>query len=403
MKQWVYLRHLLSAFLLMFAYSLITSAINLMVLPVVNYFNFSRGAFTLGTTLLMIPSLLLSPFLGSFVNRFGLRRMLLVGSLWGAAALALLARCRTLPQFYLVFFLGGFVFSPTSSYLASLLLNSWFKKHQALACSIVMAGTGVGGMLWGVLVPPLVQRFSYRAGYAFCSGLWLVLMLLCTFLCKGLPQDVGVLPYGGQASPGEHPAAAGPTPARNTLLRQPMFYLLCYTFFSLSLVNGFFPHTQAYLVDHGYALVEAGRVISLFCMALVFVKLLLGAHFEHKGLRNGILLPAAVDFFALLLLYFGQKPLLTLAVVLFSANSSLVALTPLLMAGQLYTAQEFAVVWGLLSSASGIGNSVGSPLWGLLYDVCGNYQPGFLLALGLLALWVLLSRRLLAGKASKTK
>ena len=373
MKQWVYLRHLLSAFLLMFAYSLITSAINLMVLPVVNYFSFSRGAFTLGTTLLMIPSLLLSPFLGSFVDRFGLRRMLLVGSLWGAAALALLSCCCTLPQFYLVFFLGGFVFSPTSSYLASLLLNSWFKKHQALACSIVMAGTGVGGILWGVLVPPLVQRFSYRAGYAFCSGLWLALMLLCTFLCKGLPQDVGVLPYGGQASPSEQPAAAGPTPARNTLLRQPMFYLLCYTFFSLSLVNGFFPHTQAYLVDHGY------------------------------GLRNGILLPAAVDFLALLLLYFGRKPLLTLAVVLFSANSSLVALTPLLMAGQLYTAQEFAVAWGLLSSASGIGNSVGSPLWGLLYDICGNYQPGFLLALGLLALWVFLSRRLLAGKASKTK
>ena len=110
MKQWVYLHHLLSAFLLMFAYSLITSAINLMVLPIVRYFKFSRGAFTLGTTLLMIPSLLISPFLGNFVNRLGLRGMLLVGSVWGAAALALLACCRTLLQFYLVFFLGGFVF-----------------------------------------------------------------------------------------------------------------------------------------------------------------------------------------------------------------------------------------------------------------------------------------------------
>ena len=384
MKQWVYLHHLLSAFLLMFAYSLITSAINLMVLPIVSYFNFSRGAFTLGTTLLMIPSLLLSPFLGNFVNRLGLRRMLLVGSMWGA------------------FFLGGFVFSSTSSYLASLLLNSWFKKHQALACSIVMTGTGVGGMLWGVLVPPLVQRFSYKAGYAFCSILWLTLMLLCAFLCKGLPQDVGVLPYGGQASPTEQPAATGSIPARSTPLRQPMFYLLCYTFFSLSLVNGFFPHTQAYLVDHGYALVDAGRVISLFCMALVFVKLLLGAHFEHKGLRSGILLPVAIDFLALLLLYFGQKPLLTLAVVLFSANSSLVALTPLLIAGQLYNAREFAVVWGLFSAASGIGNSVGSPLWGLLYDVSGSYQPGFLIAMVLLTLWLVLSQHLLA-KAGQTQ
>lgn len=402
MKQWVYLHHLLSAFLLMFAYSLITSATNLMVLPIVSYFNFSRGAFTLGTTLLMIPSLLLSPFLGNFVNRLGLRRMLLVGSVWGAAALALLACCRTLLQFYLVFFLGGFVFSSTSSYLASLLLNSWFKKHQALVCSIVMTGTGVGGMLWGVLVPPLVQRFSYQAGYAFCSILWLTLMLLCAFLCKGLPQDVGVPPYGGQASPTEQPVATGSVPDRSTLLRQPMFYLLCYTFFSLSLVNGFFPHAQAYLVDHGYAFVDAGRVISLFCMALVFVKLLLGAHFEHKGLRSGILLPVAVDFLALLLLYFGQKPLLTLAVVLFSANSSLVALTPLLIAGQLYNAREFAVVWGLFSAASGIGNSVGSPLWGLLYDVSGSYQPGFLIAMVLLALWLVLSQHLLA-KAGQTQ
>ncbi|WP_294850636.1 MFS transporter [uncultured Gemmiger sp.] len=402
MNQWIYLRHLLSAFLLMFVYSLITSAINLMVLPIISYFNFSRGAFTLGTTLLMIPNLLLSPFLGNFVNRLGLRRMLLVGSVWGAAALALLACCRTLLQFYLVFFLGGFVFSSTSSYLASLLLNSWFKKHQALVCSIVMTGTGVGGMLWGVLVPPLVQRFSYQAGYAFCSILWLTLMLLCAFLCKGLPQDMGVLPYGGQASPTEQPAATGSVPTRSTPLRQPMFYLLCYTFFSLSLVNGFFPHTQAYLVDHGYALVDAGRVISLFCMALVFVKLLLGAHFEHKGLRSGILLPVAIDFLALLLLYFGQKPLLTLAVVLFSANSSLVALTPLLIAGQLYNAREFAVVWGLFSAASGIGNSVGSPLWGLLYDVSGSYQPGFLIAMVLLTLWLVLSQHLLA-KAGQTQ
>lgn len=142
----------------------------------------------------MIPSLLLSPFLGSFVDRFGLR-MLLVGSLWGAAALALLSCCCTLPQFYLVFFLGGFVFSPTSSYLASLLLNSWFKKHQALACSIVYGRhPGSAAFCGAYWFPPLVQRFSYRAGYAFCSGLWLALMLLCTFLCKGLPQDVGVLP-----------------------------------------------------------------------------------------------------------------------------------------------------------------------------------------------------------------
>ena len=99
MKTGIYLRHFASAFLLMLAYSLVTSGLALMVLPVVNTFGFSRGAFTLCSTLLMLPGLALSPFLGTISQRLGLRKMILLGALWGALALGLLPACRTLPQF----------------------------------------------------------------------------------------------------------------------------------------------------------------------------------------------------------------------------------------------------------------------------------------------------------------
>lgn len=369
----------------------------LMVLPVVNTFGFSRGAFTFSNILWMLPGLVLSPFLGTISQRLGLRKMILLGALWGAVALGILSACRTLYQFYFVFLLGGFGFGPCSTYVASVLLNGWFQKRRSFVCSVVMAGTGVGGMLWGIIVPSLVQRFTYRAGYWFCSVAWLVLMLVCAALTRGLPQDVGVLPYGGE------PAETAPVPApasaqRRRLLLQPCFWLLCAANFSLSLVNSFYPHTQSFLVDHSFTIVAAGRVISLFSIALVVFKLLLGVYFERKGLRRGILLPTAVDFAALFLLFAGRPSLLTAAVILFAANSSLVSMTPLLSAGEIYHPQEFAALWGILSSVGSIGNSVGSPLWGLLYDVSGSYKMGFVVAMVLLGMWLLIYRNLLAGK-----
>ena len=292
--------------------------------------------------------------------------------------------------------LGGVAFCPCSSFIASLLLNGWFKKRRSFVCSVVMAGTGVGGMLWGIIVPALVQRYTYRAGYWFCSVTWLVLMLMCGALTIGLPRDVGVQPYGGEI-PEDVPAAV-PAPAeRRGLLLQPRFWLLCTAIFFLSFVNSFYPHTQAFLVNHSYSSVAAGRVVSLFSIALVVFKLLLGVHFERRGLRNGIVLPAAVDFAALFLLFAGGPSLLAPAVILFAANSSLVSMTPLLSAGQIYNPQEFAALWGILSSVGSVGNTVGSPLWGLLYDLSGSYQMGFAAAIVLLGAWLLICRYLLGG------
>lgn len=404
MKQWLYLRHFLGAFLLMLAYSLVTSATTLMVLPVVTALGFPRGAFTVYHILLMIPNLLLSPFLGNLLERWGAKRMILIGAIWGALALAGLGFCQTLPQFYLCFFLGGFAFAPASSYVASVLLNSWFQKKRSFFCSAVMAGTGAGGMLWGIVVPPLVQIGSYRAGYWLCSLLWLALMLLCASLVCGLPQEVGTVAYGATL-PAENPPEGGTvriaTGKQRALLWERRFLLLFTANFSLSLVNSFFTHAQSYLVDHHYSAVQAGYVISLFNVALVVCKLMLGVYFERRGLYRGIVLPAAVVFLALTLLFLGREPFLAVAVVLFAVNSSLVAITPLLSAGLVYSAQEFSALWGILSAVGGLGNSVGAPLWGLGYDMTGSYRVGFVLAAMLLCLWGCLYRAVLRRTAGE--
>lgn len=404
MKRWLYLRHFLGAFLLMLAYSLVTSGTTLMILPVVATFGFPRGAFTVYHILLMVPNLLLSPFLGRLLERWGARRMIVVGAVWGALALAGLGFCRTLPQFYFCFLLGGFAFSPASSYVASVLLNSWFQKNRSFFCAAIMAGTGAGGMLWGVMVPPLVEKSSYRAGYWFCSLLWLVLMLLCTFLVRGLPREVGAAAYGAPeiaAAAGDEASAGTAAGNQWSLLWERRFLLLIVANFSLSLVNSFFTHAQPYLIDHHYSAVQAGYVISLFNVALVVCKLLLGMYFEHCGLYRGIVLPAAVDFLALTLLFLGREPFLAVAVVLFAVNSSLVAVTPLLSAGLVYNAQEFSAAWGILSAVGGLGNSVGAPLWGLVYDTTGSYRAGFVLAAMLLCLWGLLYRTILRRAGRK--
>ena len=102
-------------------------------------------------------ALLFGVLAGRFVDRFGPRRMMLVGIVMAGGALVGLASATGFTAFYLFYAFNamGYVFGgPLPN---QVLLSRWFDKARGRAMGIAYLGIGVGG----ALVPQLAYQFGF--------------------------------------------------------------------------------------------------------------------------------------------------------------------------------------------------------------------------------------------------
>ena len=110
---------------------------------------FSREALGLITTIYIIMSGLPGPVVAMAVNRFGVRRTLIAGSLLnvaGAAFMALVANSSAAAYFGFGLVIGGGVCSG-AAIASQTALSRWFVRRRSLALSILYSSGAIGGFL----------------------------------------------------------------------------------------------------------------------------------------------------------------------------------------------------------------------------------------------------------------
>jgi MFS family permease len=119
-------------------------------------------------------AMMISPFGGALVRRFGATRVSQL-ALWLAAAGCLLSALGTLPALAagaLVVGLGYGVTNPAASHLLSRMPPT---RHMNLVFSIKQCGVPIGGVLAGLMMPPLTLALGWQA--ALVSSAVLILAL----------------------------------------------------------------------------------------------------------------------------------------------------------------------------------------------------------------------------------
>lgn len=119
--------------------------------------------------------LLLGPIASALANKYGFRKVTILGSLISAAGFAI-SYYATSPQFLYVSYgvIGGFgvclIFMP-----AVLTVGFYFEKWRALATGIALCGSGVGVFVMSPITKSLVDNYGWRMTIFSQSGM----MLLC--------------------------------------------------------------------------------------------------------------------------------------------------------------------------------------------------------------------------------
>lgn len=259
---------------------------------------FSRETLGLITTFYIIMSGLPGPVVAMAVNRFGVRRTLITGSLMNVAgALFMATVANSGAAAYLGFGLvvGGGVC--TGAAIASqTALSRWFVRRRSLALSILYSAGAIGGYFAVKYILPWAMREggSWRAGWWVIVGLAGLAGLLALAFVRERPEDMGLLPDGDGGATGNAPARARPafitaTPWESRqVLSRPTYWLIVF-----SLVGGsggytlFLAHGIVHLQDLGHSIdVARGALATMTWTGLLAkgVIMLLGDRLDPRYL-----------------------------------------------------------------------------------------------------------------------
>ncbi len=370
------------------------------LVPMTEDLGWDRSEFTIAVSLATAVSAVIGFFVGGYVDRFGARPLMLIGSVFLAASLAAISRVETLWQFIL---LRGIVFTFGFTLIGNLVVNvtlsKWFVEKRGWAISLASMGVSAGSVVLTPIMVSVVDRYGWRDAWLILAAGAFVLILPVALVMRRQPEDYGLAPDGARGGDGVKEVAARARAAadfansftRAQAVRTPAMWLLvvAFGFSSVGLVSLLF-HAIPFLTDAGFPRTEAALFFSLQGLAALLSKFVWGwsmQHFPPRLLAAGSFICAASG--AVLMVVAAQesaRPLMMLAFVLFGAG----------IGGQI-PLNEF--IWANFFGRRHLGSvraaampvtilfSAGGPYFAsLYYDILGSYD-GAILTFG--GLWVL--------------
>ncbi|MBP3866530.1 MAG: MFS transporter, partial [Eggerthellaceae bacterium] len=167
----------------------------------------------------------------------------------------------------------------------STLINRWFAKRAGALLGIVMAFTGVGGVVWSTVGGILIQQIGWSATYLVFAVLSALTIPVTLFMVASRPEDKGLEPFGYEPGVDEGAPTLAQGIAASEAFRMPVFYLICAMcfFLNIGMYVYFMIPSFATTLQIGATLPLLGATASSVAMAGQTVsKLALGAVGERR-------------------------------------------------------------------------------------------------------------------------
>ena len=165
---------------------------------IVHQFGWSQALAGIGPSLQRLESGVTAPLTGLMVDKFGPRKVLIVGYFVSGAGCMMMSQIQNIWQYYGVFIIFAFGLSAGSFIVTAAAINAWFRRFRGRANGLMIVGPGLSGLLAGVWAW-IIPEFGWRTVlFAAGVGFWVVGALLIP-LIRNRPQDYGMEPDGGEA------------------------------------------------------------------------------------------------------------------------------------------------------------------------------------------------------------
>lgn len=358
-----------AAFLTMMAMALTSSTLSFFLEPICIHLDISRGSFSMIFSLMSVSGALLNPYLGQLAGKKGVRGILLVTGLWTGGCMVLLSMVKSLWMLYLMGFLMGALSSTCVALCANVIVQqSYFGPQASGILGGVMAGSGVGGMIFSILIPNCMVNFGWQRAMQVMGILWFALLWLAALL----------LGKQSALSGGKNNGAVGLGMTRAEALKSPKLYLQMVVIVIITACCGVQQQLPSLLSSHSYDEGLVSLMISIMTAFLAIGKVSQGLLYGKLGVRKGgvlMMLVFASGFLALIWRGLAWPGLLLLSFGLGIYTTLLPQLTR-----RVFGSREYAAIWALIATVGSAGTFIANPVWGMVYDMTGSYTLGLIAA-----------------------
>jgi sugar phosphate permease len=317
---------------------------------------------------------------GTMVDRFGPRRLMLIGIVIAGAALIGLGGVHTLSAFYFFYLLNAVGYVLGGPLPSQVLLSRWFDASRGKAMGIAYLGIGIGGALVPQIANALTQTMGWRGALRALGVLIIVIALPAAVFVREAPHLAA--------------AAAGattPSPLMGAL-RQPAFYFLAIgSMASIGAVGGTMQNLKLYLsLDRKLPQGEIANVLSLILVGSIAGRLLMGWLADRWPKKHVMLLVYAIVAVTIPSLAFAPSvALLKVGAFLFGIGLGGDYMVIPLMAAELFGLRVLGRLMGIVLTADGVAEAVVPWTVAAVRESTGNYAGGFALLAGLAAIGAL--------------
>ena len=370
-----------AAFLVIMAMALTSSTISFFLEPVCQTLQISRGSFSLIFSLMSVAGAVSNPFVGQYAGKKGVRGILLLTGLWAGGCMVLLSFVTTLWMLYAAAFCLGLFGSSCVCLCGTVMVQrAYFGPQASGILGAVMAGTGVSGMVFSLVIPRVIESFGWQTGMRVMGICWLTLVWL------------GMLLLGKESTPQYSMAngAVGLGMTRAEALKSPKLYLQMVVIVVISACCGLQQQLPSLLSSKGFSAGQVSVMISAMTVFLALGKFGQGLLYGKIGVKaGGILTIAAFGAGSLAML---SKALVWPGLILLAVGMGIYTTLLPMVVRRIFGSREYASIWALITTVGCAGTVVGYPLWGTVYDLTGTYTLGLIGAAVLLAgaVWALL-------------
>lgn len=348
-------------------------------------FDWSRSQLKLRDLITLVLAGWLGPVIGALIDRWGPRRLILIGIAMLAALYFAYSHIDSLLHLYLIHVGFGIVLVAAGLNVSVIYVSQWFKTQRGTAIGIALVGTSLGGMIFPQLGVRLLQHMDWRTAFLWETAIPVVFLVIAYLLLRS-PGASGPRPWGAQqtaASQGGSGADALPDLGFSQALRTRTFWALVITamatFYSImSVAQNLFLHMR----DLGFDPIKAGGALSLMFGLAMVGKFGFGLVADLLPPKAVLLLNLAVMCVGAFLMATMRADLVWYALILFGLGW-----------GGLYTMIQLLAVnaFGLSSAGKILGmvtmfdaTTAGLGIWlaAKIFDLTGTYHLAFQIVAG---------------------
>ncbi|WP_037837541.1 MFS transporter [Streptomyces sp. NRRL S-244] len=355
----------------------------LLIEPLHEEFDWSRGTIGLAVSVNLALYGLTAPFAAALMDRFGIRKVVALALL--VISGGTMATLWMTQSWQLVLFWGVLVGLGSGSMalaFAATVTNRWFTARRGLVTGILTAAGASGQLIFLPLLSWLVEHHGWRPAAVTVSLAALVVVPFVWLLLRDHPADTGLAPYGGTYA--EKPAPVTGAARRTVTVlfkaaRTGPFWLLAGTFAICGAsTNGLVKtHFVPAAHDHGMPVTAAAGLLAVVGVFDVIGTIASGWFTDRFEARRLLAVYYALRGISLMFLPMLLAPSVhppMIFFIIFYGLDWVATVPPTIALCREHYGEDSAIVFGWVLASHQVGAAAVAFLGGLARDAFGSYD-----------------------------